>query len=390
MKHNLLSFRFCFALAIILFTAACSKNADTLPNVSNHQTNSLIQKLYAVKVTTVAGKFGIQGDADGNGSTARFWNPTKMVYDNRNNKLYVADGTVIRSIDKQNNVKTYLPFGKIGNYAEILDIDVTADSVGGSLYFTTKENDLYKIEPKGTSYKLTTIINRIYGGNEIGKLNTKDHFDLPHGLATGRNGSVYFFNTTWYTMHHIVFTSTAPFAGTVKTFVGKPAATRGGNVWPFRDGTGETATFNYGVTDMCADGKGNLYVADFRNDLLRKVTPDGVVKSLFQYENGLGIDADGPVSTAQANRVNQISAKKDGTSIFFTTFGKGGFNPPALRVVRPGIDVSTLVGTSTTYGDGDENTAAFGEIGGIATTADGKTIYVSEIGNKVIRKVTIQ
>ena len=120
-------------------------------------------------------------------------------------------------------------------------------------------------------------------------------------------------------MHHIVFISTAPFAGTVKTFVGKPAATRGGDVWPFRDGTGETATFNYGVTDMCADGKGNLYVADFRNDLLRKVTPDGLVKSLFQYEYGLGIDVDGPVSVAQANRVHQISAKKDGTSIFFTT-----------------------------------------------------------------------
>jgi sugar lactone lactonase YvrE len=390
MKHNLLSLSSRFVLAVLLFTTACSKNADTLPNINSHQTNSLTEKIYNVKVTTIAGKFGIQGDADGSGSTARFWNPTKMVYDNRNDKLYVADGTVIRSIDKQNNVKTYLPFGKIGNYAEILDIDVTADSIGGSLYFTTKENDLYKIEPKGTSYKLTTVINRIYGGNEIGKLNTKDHFDLPHGLATGRNGSVYFFNTTWYTMHHIVFTSTAPFAGTVITFVGKPAATRGGNVWPFADGTGETATFGYGVTDMCADGKGTLYVADFRNDLVRKVTPDGVVKSLFQYEYGLGIDVDGPVSTAQANRVDQMPAKKDGTSIFFTTFGKGGFNPPALRVVRPGIDVSTLVGTSTTYGDGDGNTAAFGEIGGIATTADGKTIYVSEVGNKVIRKVTIQ
>ncbi len=390
MKNNLLQFLPRFTLAMLLFTAACSKNADTLPNVSNHQASLLTQKIYSVKVTTIAGKFGVQGDADGTGSVARFWNPAKMVYDNRNNKLYVADGTVIRSIDKQNNVKTYLPFGKIGNYADILDIDVTADSVGGSLYFTTKENDLYKIEPQGTSYKLTTIVNRIYGGNEIGKLNTKDHFDLPHGLATGRNGSVYFFNTTWYTMHHITFTSTAPFAGTVKTFVGKAAATRGGNVWPFTDGTGEAATFNYGVTDMCADGKGNLYVADFRNDLVRKVTPEGVVKSLFQYKNGLGIDVDGPVSLAQANRVDQVSAKKDGTSIFFTTFGKGGFNPPALRVVRPGVDVSTLVGTSTTYGDGDGNTAAFGQIGGIATTADGKTIYVSEVGNKVIRKVTIQ
>jgi hypothetical protein len=182
----------------------------------------------------------------------------------------------------------------------------------------------------------------------------------------------------------------APFAGNVKAFAGKPAATRGGDVWPFSDGTGDEATFGYGVTDMCADGKGNFYVADFRNDLVRKVNPVGVVKSLFQYEHGLGIDVDGPVSVAQANRVEQVTASNDGTSIFFTTFGKGGTNPPALRVVRPNIDVTTLVGKSSVYGDGSGNTAAFGEIGGIATTPDGKIIYVSEVGNKVIRKVTIQ
>jgi hypothetical protein len=256
--------------------------------------------------------------------------------------------------------------------------------------FITKENGLYKIEPKGTSYKLTTIADRIYGGNETGKLNTKDHFDLPHGLATGKNGDLYFFNTSWYTIHHIHFTSTSPFTGTVKTFVGKPATTRGGNVWPYQDGTGETATFGYGVTDMCADGKGNFYIADFKNDLVRMVTPGGVVSSLFQYEGGLGIDVDGSVSVAQANRVDQVTATKDGSSVFFTTFGKGGNNPPALRVVKPGIDVTTLIGKSSMYGDGSGDTAGFGTIGGIASTGNGKTIYVSEPGNKVIRKVTIQ
>jgi hypothetical protein len=191
-------------------------------------------------------------------------------------------------------------------------------------------------------------------------------------------------------MHHIRFTSTAPFTGTVKTFAGKPCTTRAGDVWPYTDGTGETATFGYGVTDMCADGKGNFYIADFRNDLVRKITPAGVVSSLFQYENGLGVDVDGPVSQAQANRVDQVSATKNGSAVFFTTYGKGGINPPALRVVKPGIDVTTLVGKSSTYGDGSGNVAGLGTVGGIATTADGKTVYVSEPGNKVIRKVTIQ
>jgi hypothetical protein len=390
MKHHLFSLSSCVTSVALFLATACAKNIDGNSNLDLKTTSVNNATQYAVNVTTIAGRFGMQGDADGNGSNARFWNPTKMVYDNRNNTLYVADGTVIRSIDKQNNVKSYLPYGKINNYDEILDIDVTPDSIGGSLYFITKENNLYKIEPKANSYKLTTIADRIYGGNELGKLNTKDHFDLSFGMATGKNGNLYFFNQSWYTIHQIKFTSTAPFAGSVKTFAGKPCTTRSGDVWPYQDGTGEVATFGYGVTDMCADGKGNLYVADFRNDLVRKVTPAAVVTSLFQYEHGLGIDVDGPVSTAQANRVVHISATKDGKSIYFTTFGSGGFNPPALRVVKPGIDVTTLVGKSSAYGDGSGDVAAFGEIGGIASTADGKTVYVSEVGNKVIRKVTIQ
>lgn len=379
------------AIFMLLCTTACTKDIDKTSSVSDQQVNASTQKIYVVNVKTIAGKYGIQGDENGNGSNARFWNPTKVVYDYRNKTLYVADGTIIRSVDASNNVKTYLPLGKINNFDEILDIDLAPDSVGGSLYFITEFNGLYKIAKKGTSYKLTTIADRLYGGNQLGKLNTKDHFDLAYGLATGKNGDIFFFNQSWYTIHHIRFSSISPFAGDVLKFVGKAAATRGGDTWAFHDGRGDTATFNSAVNDMCADGKGNLYVADYRDDLVRRVTSSGIVKSLFQYKNGLGIDVDGSVSIAQANKVDNVSATSDGSEIFFTTYGRYGYHSPALRVVRPNIDVTTLVGKNpTAWGDGSGDVAGFGEIGGIAATPDGKTVYVSEVANKVIRKVTIQ
>ena len=391
MKHSLKPGAYLFVMIAVIFSA-CTKNIDTKSNANSLATSNVSNATtYVVNVTTVAGKYKLQGDADGKGANARFWNPTKMVYDNRNHTLYIADGTVIRSMNAQNNVKTYLPFGKINNYDEILDMDVTPDSTGGSLYFITEQNDLYKIEPKGTSYKLTTIVNRIYGGNEIGKLNKRDHFDIPRGVATGKNGDVYFFNESWNTIHHIHFTSTAPYDGNVKTFAGAPSFDRGGESGPFHDGTGEAATFGRGVWDMCADGHGNLYVADYSDDLVRKVTPAGVVTSLFQYENGLGVDVDGPVSQAQANKVDHVTTTRDGKSIYFTTYGRVGYKSPALRIAKPGINVTTLVGKNpTNWGDGSGDVAGFEEIGGIATTADGKTVYVSEVANKVIRKVTIQ
>ncbi|MEP7317443.1 MAG: hypothetical protein ABI921_01840 [Panacibacter sp.] len=128
-------------------------------------------------------------------------------------------------------------------------------------------------------------------------------------------------------------------------------------------------------------------MADFANDLVRKISPEGIVSSMFQYKNGWGIDEDGPVSVAQANRVTQVTSSQDGTYVFFTTYGKGGNTLPSLRVVRQGKDVITLLGNSLTYGDGTGNTAGISTVGGIAATADGKTIYISEPGKKVIRKV---
>jgi hypothetical protein len=120
------------------------------------------------------------------------------------------------------------------------------------------------------------------------------------------------------------------------------------------------------------------------------ITPAGVVSSLFQYKDGFGIDKDGAVAVAQAYHVTQVSATADGRAIFFTTYGEGGNHLPVLRMVWPGKEVVTLTNSRATYGDGQGNVAGLATIGGIATTADGKTVYVSEPGKKVIRKVVIQ
>jgi hypothetical protein len=376
-------------LTAAIVCSSCSKdkieNTPAGPNDSGGAFN--------VTVSTIAGKVGDHGNAeDGNGPNARFWNPTKMVYDYRNNMLYIADGTVIRGIDGQNNVSTYLPLHTLSNYNEILDIDLVPGAAGGTLYIITKENDLWKIEPDGSSAKATNIANRVYGGNETGPLNSGDHFDLAYGLTTGPNGDIYFFNEPWNTMHRIRLTSAT--TGVVEPFAGKPLTERGGNgnPYPFKDGQGESATFGSRVSDIASDGNGNIYVADLDNELVRKVTPDGTVSSLFRYTNKIGSDIDGPVTYAKSNNVTQVTANRDGSYIFFATFGNAANNLSALRIVRPGNDVSTLVGYgySGSYGDGPGNIAGLGQIGGIAATPDGKTIYVSEPGMKVIRKVVLQ
>jgi hypothetical protein len=374
-------------MLVLFATTSCTKSVEKepVPAPSSGPVENNTGSFY-VTVSTIAGKLSDHGNAeDGNGADARFWNPTKMIFDHRNSMLYVADGTTIRSVDQQNNVKTYLPLGSISNYNEIMDIDLAPGNVGGTLYAVTKENDLLRIEPNGNSAKTTKIIDRVYGGNATGPLNSVDHLDGAIGVAAGKNGEVYFFNSFWNTLHRATLSSTI-----VEAFAGKALQERSGNAWPFSDGQGETATFGGSVPDIASDGNGNIYVADFRNDLVRMVTANGIVTSLFQYRNGLGIDKDGPVTRAEANRVTQVAPTKDGSMIFFTTFGDGSNYLPKLRMVRPGQDVVTLNGNNVNYGDGPGKSAGFATVGGIAATPDGKIVYVSEPGKKVIRKVTIQ
>src|SRR3954452_17343517 len=160
-----------FAVSTIVCTS-CNKEkfTDTTivsENGADNATTTLASTSNVV-VKTIAGKLDDRGNAqDGNGSDARFWNPTKMVYDSRNNMLYIADGTVIRSMDAQYIVNTYVPLNAIGNsFNEILDMDV-APGAAGTLYITTHENDLWKIEPEGNSSKATLIADNVYGGNDV-------------------------------------------------------------------------------------------------------------------------------------------------------------------------------------------------------------------------------
>ena len=304
MKQHVIFRCFAIAFTTMILVSACSKKTGVSQGTDNPPPTG---NNYNVTVTTIAGKVDDHGNGeDGNGSSARFWNPTKMVYDSRNQMLYVADGTCIRSIDQQNNVKTYLPVGVLSPYNEIKDIDIAPGANGGTLYFASKENDIWKIEPNGNGYRTTKIIDRVWGGNETGPVNSADQLDLPNGITTGSNGIIYFFNTAWNTMHSITLNSLSPVTGTVAPFAGKPTATSNGTTWPYKDGNGEEATFGAGVTDIASDANGNIYVADFRNDLVRMVTPAGTVSSLFQYENGLGVDYDGAVNVAQANRPTNV------------------------------------------------------------------------------------
>jgi secreted PhoX family phosphatase len=104
------------------------------------------------------------------------------------------------------------------------------------------------------------------------------------------------------TYNHIIRKITP--GGVVTTLAGS-AGQQGSN-----DGTGSEARF-YLPDGVAVDGKGNVYVADNGNDTIRKITPGGVVTTLAGRAGQPG-SSDGTGSAARFNAPSDVAVDRKG------------------------------------------------------------------------------
>jgi hypothetical protein len=184
------------------------------------------------EVTTLAGTPGISGHADGAGKNASFSSPVAVATDHSGN-VYVAD---------------------YGN------------------------NTIRKVTPTG---EVTTIAGQAGKRGEVDGVGTEARFTAPYSIATDNAGNLFVAEMSSHTIRKI-----AP-GGVVTTLAGK--AGESGHA----DGFGKNATFSSphgGATDKA----GNLYVADYGNNTIRRVTPTGVVTTIAgQVSEGVSGEFDG-------------------------------------------------------------------------------------------------
>ena len=137
---------------------------------------------------------------------------------------------------------------------------------------------------------------------------------------------------------------------------------------------GPPALFNH-PNDITFDSKGNnFYVADFGNNAIRKITPSGTVTTLQCTDAATGIIPIG------FNRPSGITT--DGTNIYVVDAGSN-----SIRVIEIATNKVTIIGSASGLAgsvDSTDNTAVlFNQPTGITT--DGVNLYVTDYNNGTVR-----
>ena len=164
-------------------------------------------------------------------------------------------------------------------------------------------------------------------------------------------------------------------AGVVTTLAGK-AGVSGTN-----NGTGTSARF-FTPIGVAVDNSGTVYIGDSGNHAIRKITPAGVVTTLAGLVGTSGTN-DGVGVAARFNQPNDVAV--DGSNYVYVA--DGGNN--CIRKVAPDGTVTTLAGLCGTSGsdDGTNSTARFNSPLGLGLDS-AANLFVGDAGNHLVRKVT--
>ena len=176
-------------------------------------------------------------------------------------------------------------------------------------------------------------------------------------------------------------------SGAVTTLAGSPAGIAGITDSTSNDISGTTATFNL-PSAITTDGT-YLYVADTGNNAIRMVDPsNGSVHWVAGSTSGAAGSNDALIGTdARFNQPYGITT--DGTNLYVADTG----NNTIRKIVISTGAVVTLAGAAAAPGSDDsgaDNTGASARFNlPTRLTTDGSNLYVTDFNNKTIRKVVI-
>jgi len=351
-------------------------------------------------ITTVAGNGTLGFSGDGAPATsAELAFPVAVALDAAGN-LFIADlyNNRIRKVSTTGIITTFAGNGTkniqsgLGSYsgdngpATAAGLNypygVTVDAAGNLYFADLYNNRIRKVSTIGT---ITTIAGDGQTGfTGDGGPATSAQLDEPFGIAVDAAGNVFF---TDYGNDRVRKISAS---GTITTVAGNGTAGFSGD-----GGPATSALLGY-PKGIAVDASGNLFIADFSNSVIRKVSTSGIITTvagtgIFGYSGdggpatsaqldfppGIAVDASGNLFIADTESVIRKVTASGSTISVTPSISSGGIVPVGSNVpmIQSGEWVS-IYGTNLAGGVATWSGNFPTSLGGTSVTVDGKAAYL--------------
>ena len=358
-------------ITTVAAVSAAGVTTDSAGNVYIADGTSHIFKLTGNVITVVAGN-GIAGFSGDNGvaTSAQLNSPYEVAVDATGN-LYIADTVNGRIRKVSNGVITTVAggsaFGDNGpaTSAQVINLAAVAVDSSGDVYIADSGNSRIREVTNG-------IITTVAGGGTSPGDNipaTSALLNYTAGVAVDGNGNLYIADSSSNRIRKVS-------NGVITTVAGTGAAGFSGD-----SGAASSARLNH-AQGVAVDGAGNVYIADSSNNRVRMVS-NGVITTIAgSGVSGSGGD-NGLATSAQLNFPTGVAVDSAG-NIYIAEYAGN-----RIRKVSNGV-ITTVAGNGISGFAGDNGPATSARLNiprGVAVDTLGN-IYIGDLSNHRVRKVT--
>lgn len=341
------------------------------------QNNYRIRRVSSGGINTLAGSGTLSYSGDGGPATAAQMNqPTGIAVDGSSN-IYIADSanSRVRVISSSGVITTFAGTGVAGysgdngqaTSAQLNNPSSVAVDSGGNVYIADTANSVIrKVLPTG-------VITTVAGGGSAtgdGGAATGALLSLPQGVAVDPAGNLFISETGNARIRKV-----SAVDSTISTVAGN------GTVGYSGDGGPATSAQLNGPAGIVVDAIDNIFIADSRNNVVRRVS--GGIISTFAGNGMAGYSGDGGVGTNAELTAPYALALDISENLYVTDYGNS-----RIRELTVDGTISTISGNGTAGYSGDGGPAVTAEVNtptGIAVDGSGN-IYVVDTGNSLVRK----
>ncbi len=349
--------------------------------------NSRVRKVSTSgTITTVAGTGtpGFSGDG-GPATDAQLASPNGVAVDAAGN-LYIADfgNSRVRKVGTSGTITTIAGTGSFGfsgdggpaTDAQLADPRGVAVDAAGNVYIADYYN--IRVRKVSTSGTITTVAgNGTLGFSGDGGPATSAGLRYPTGVAVDAAGNLFIADSN---NHRVRKVSTT---GTITTVAGNDSPGFSG------DGGPATNASLSSPTGVAVDTAGNLYIAEQNNHRVRKVSTSGTITTVAgngsngSFDDGYSGDG-GPAADARLNYPSGVAVDAAG-NLYIADF----FNNRVRKVSTSGT-ITTVAGNGSFGYSGDGGPAINAGLAfsyGVAVDTVGN-LYIADSSNNRVRKVS--